>query len=195
MAKLIFSNLISLDGYCAGPGGDLSRLPMGPAFDEHNVELLRSAGTLLFGRITFGMFQAFWPQVQKDPSARAVLTEIAALTAKVHKLVVSGTLSLSADEPWGDTEVVRRAQAHARIGALKASAQRDLLAYGSHVLMNDLLRQGLVDEVRLLIGNVVLGEGVRTFEAGLTAPFVLIEEKRLAGSDLVMLRYACGPCA
>jgi dihydrofolate reductase len=191
MAKLVFSNLVSLDGYCAGPGGDLSRLPMGPAFDDHNLELLRTAGTLLFGRITFGMFHDYWPRVEQDPSAGPVQAEIAALTRKINKLVVSDTLSLPAGDPWRDAEVVRRAQAHARIRALKASTQRDLLAYGSHVLMNDLLAHGLVDELRLLMGNVVLGEGVRTFEAGLPAALTLIEESRLAGSDIVMLRYAC----
>lgn len=195
MAKLVFSNLVSLDGYCAGPGGDLSRLPMGPAFNDHNVELLRTAGTLLFGRITFGMFHGYWPQVTKDPSAEPVQAEIAALTGRIHKLVVSDTLSLPAGAPWHDAEVVRRALAHARIQALKASTERDLLAYGSHVLMNDLLAHGLVDEVRLLMGNVVLGEGVRTFEAGLQSPLTLIEERRLAGSAIVMLRYECAPRA
>ena len=191
MAKLVFSNLVSLDGYCAGPGGDLSRLPMGPVFDDHNLALLRTAGKLLFGRITFGMFQGFWPQVQKDPSADPVLAEIAALTGKIDKLVVSDALTLAASDPWSDTEVVRRAQAHARIRALKDKSQRDLLAYGSHVLMNDLLAHGLVDELRLLVGNVVLGDGVRTFEAGLPAPLSLIEERRLDGSDIVMLRFSC----
>ena len=191
MAKLVFSNLISLDGYCAGPGGDLSRLPMGPAFNDHNLELLRTAGTLLFGRITFGMFHDYWPQVAKDPSADPVQAEIAALTGKIDKLVVSDTLSLPAGSPWRDAEVVRRAQAHARIQALKASTERDLLAYGSHVLMNDLLAHGLVDELRLLMGNVVLGDGVRSFEAGVPEPLTLIEERRLAGSAIVMLRYAC----
>lgn len=191
MAKLVFSNLVSLDGYCAGPGGDLSCLPMGPVFDDHNVELLRTAGTLLFGRITFGMFHDYWPQVEKDPSAGPVLAEIAALTGKINKLVVSDTLSLPAGASWRNVEVVRRAQAHARIQALRAGTERDLLAYGSHVLMNDLLAHGLVDEVRLLMANVVLGEGVRTFEAGVPVPLTLIEERRLAGSALVMLRYAC----
>lgn len=192
MAQLVFSNLVSLDGFCAGPGGDLARLPMGPVFDQHNVELLRSAGTLLFGRVTFGMFQAFWPEVQKDPSAEPVLAEIAALTAQAQKLVVSDSLVLPPDAPWGDAEVVRRAQAHARIKAVKTHAQGDVLAYGSHVLMNDLLAQGLVDELRLLVGNVVLGNGVRTFEAGLPAALALTEARRLEGSDIVMLRYACG---
>lgn len=193
MAQLVFSNLISLDGYCAGPGGDLGRLPMDAVFDQHNVELLRSAGALLFGRVTFGMFQAFWPQVQQDPSAAPVLAEIAALTARIDKFVVSDTLRLPADAPWGEAEVVRRAQAPARIRALKAGARRDLLAFGSHLLMNDLLTQGLVDEVRLLVGNVVLGQGVRTFETGLPTALALIEARRLEGSDIVLLRYAGAP--
>jgi dihydrofolate reductase len=190
MARLIFSNLISLDGYCAGPGGDLSRLPMGSAFDDHNVELLRSAGTLVFGRVTFGLFQAFWPRVQTDPTASPVMREIASLTAKVDKLVVSDTIRLSRDAPWGDAEVVRRADAHPRLRALKARARRDLLAYGSHVLMNDLLAQGLVDEVRLLVANVVLGDGVRTFEASPPSPLALVDSQRLAGSDIVLMRYS-----
>ena len=191
MAKLVFSNLVSLDGYCAGPGGDLSRLPMGPVFDDHNLQLLRTAGTLLFGRITFGMFSDYWPRVEKDPGAGPVQAEIAALTGKMNKLVVSDTLTLAAGAPWSDAEVVGRAPAHARIRALKTGTERDLLAYGSHVLMNDLLAHGLVDEVHLLVGNVVLGDGVRTFEAGLHAPLTLIEDRRLAGSAVVLLRYAC----
>lgn len=190
MAQLIFSQLVSLDGFCAGPGGDLSRMPMGAAFDDHNLELLRSAGTLLFGRITFGMFHDYWPAVQQDPGAEPVQAEIAALVGPMPKLVVSDTLPLPLGDPWGDAEVVRRAQAHARIRAVKQGTGGDLLAYGSHVLMNDLLAHGLVDELRVLVGNVVLGEGVRTFEATLPAPLALMEQHRLAGSDIVMLRYA-----
>jgi dihydrofolate reductase len=193
MAKLVFSNLVSLDGRCAGPGGDLSRLPMGPVFDEHNLALLRSAGTLVFGRITFSLFQNFWPRVEQDASAGPVLAEIAALTGKLHKLVVSDSLSLPERGPWGDTEVVGRAQAHARIQALKSVGEQDLLAFGSHVLMNDLLACGLVDELRLLMGNVVLGEGVPLFDVGLPAACKLIEVRQLKGSDIVLLRYACAP--
>ena len=189
MPRLIFSQLVSLDGFCAGPDGDLSRLPMGAAFDEHNLELLRTAGTLLFGRITFGMFRDYWPAVQRDPAAEPVQAAIAALVGPSPKLVVSDSLRLPPGEPWHDTEVVGRAQAHARIRALKQGSGGDLLAYGSHVLMNDLLAQGLVDELRVLLAPVVLGEGVPTFEAGLPAPLALQEQRRLAGSDIVMLRY------
>lgn len=192
MAKLVFSNMVSLDGYCAGVDGNLDGLPMTPAFDKHNLELMRSAGTLLFGRITFGMFQAYWPLVRSDPSADPVLAGIAAGIDTMRLVVVSDTLALSGDEPYGDAEVVRRAQSRARIRALKAEARSDLLAFGSHVLMNDLLSHGLIDEVRLLVANVVLRDGVRLFDADLSIPLTPIENRRLPESDVVMLRYACG---
>ena len=77
MAKLIVSILSSLDNYCAGPGGRLDALPMGAAFDAHNLELLRSAGTLLFGAVTFPMFEAYWPNVDRSPNSDPVQREIA----------------------------------------------------------------------------------------------------------------------
>lgn len=192
MAKLIVSQLISLDGYLAGPGGDLARLPMGPAFDQHNVELLRQAGTLLFGRTTFGMFQSYWPQVERDDDAVPVLQEIAALTRTVGKLVVSDSLKLGAAEPWGDAEVVPRAASRARIAQLKASTGRDLLIYGSREVWNGLFAHGLVDELHLLIGNIVLGDGVPLFAPGATRPMALLGQRRLPGSEIVALHYACG---
>ncbi len=192
MAKLIVSQLISLDGYFAGPGGDLARLPMGPAFDQRNVELLRQAGTLLFGGTTFGMFQGYWPQVELDAEAAPVQQEIAALTKTVDKLVVSDSLKLDAAEPWGDAEVVPCAASSARIVQLKASTERDLLIYGCREVWDDLFVHGLVDELHLLMGNVVLGDGVPLFAPGATRPMALLGQRRLPGSEIVALRYACG---
>ncbi|WOB07758.1 dihydrofolate reductase family protein [Piscinibacter gummiphilus] len=190
MAQLIVSQLISLDGHLAGPGGDLSRLPMGgSAFDRHNVELLRRAGTLLFGRTTFGMFQGYWPQVERDTNAAPVQREIASLTRSVRRLVVSDTLKLDGDDPWHDAEVVRRADSRARIAQLKASETRDLLMYGGTQVWQDLYAAGLVDELHLLIGNVVLGAGVPAFASGVSRPMTLLGQRRLPESEIVALHY------
>ncbi len=192
MAKLIFSNMVSLDGYMAGPDGALDRLPMGSAFDDHNLELLRAAGTLLFGRVTFEVFQGYWPAVAQDASAGPVEAELASRTGGIDKLVVSDTLVLRPDAPWGDATVIPRALAHTRIRQLKSDTERDVLAYGSNQLMSDLLIHGLVDELYLLLANVVLGDGVRHFGSATSVSLMLVDERRLAGSDIVMLRYACG---
>lgn len=193
MAKLIVSILSSLDGFCAGPGGRLDGLPMGPAFGVHNLELMRRAGTLLFGAVTFPMFEGYWPQVDRGPGSEPVEREIAERVAAARKLLVSDRLRPSPASPWADTEVVRRAQAHARIAELKAKPGPDLLIYGSHVLYNDLLVHGLVDELHLLVGNVVLGDGVPTFEPGLVRPLTLLGQRRLPDSDIAALHYDCRP--
>lgn len=195
MAKLIVSNLISLDGFCAGPGGNLGVLPMDAAFNAYNAERLRSAGTLLLGRTTFLMFSAYWPMVADDAGASPVLRETARLNGAMNKAVVSDTIRLDAAAPWGNAEVVARQQAHARIAQIKASAQRDILVFGSHVLWNDLLAHGVIDELHLLMGPVVLGGGVRAFEQGLAAPLRLTVERRLPDSDTILLQYSCGSLA
>lgn len=192
MAKLIVSNLISLDGYCAGPGGNPGALPMDAAFDAYNTERLRAAGTLVFGATTFSMFRGYWPAVGQSADAPASQREIARLNGPMPKLVVSDRLNVKAAEPWGDAEIVRRAQAHERIRQLKRETERDLLVFGSHVLWNDLLAHGLVDELHLLLGPVVLGDGVRAFEGGLPATLRLVGQRQLAGSGTVLLQYAPG---
>lgn len=192
MAKLIISTLCSLDGYCAGPGGGLDALPLDAAFDAHNLELMRHAGTLLFGARTFALFRDFWPQQNpQDPGLSPTVREIARLIAPMGKLVVSDGLAPVDAGPWQETEIVRRVQAQARIQALKASAARDLLIYGSPLLASDLLARGLVDELNLLIGPVVLGEGLPALRTGLPAPLRLLDARRLDGSDTMRLRYAC----
>jgi len=193
MAKLIVSILSSLDGYCAGPGGALAGLPMDAAFSVHNLECMRRAGTLLFGATTFPMFEAYWPHVDRSPGSDPVQREIAERVAAARKVLVSDRLGVRADSPWAGTEVVPRAQARARIGQLKAAPGPDLLIYGSHLLYNGLLAQGMVDELHLLVGNVLLGEGVPTFEPGLARQWRLLQQGRLPGSDTVALHYDCRP--
>ena len=111
MAKLVVSILSSLDGYCAGPGGQLDGLPMGPAFDAHNLDLMRSADTFLFGALTFPMFEAYWPNVDRSPDSEPVAREIAGRINAGRKLVVSDALVVADTSPWAGTEVVRRAHA------------------------------------------------------------------------------------
>jgi dihydrofolate reductase len=193
MAKLIVSILSSLDGYCAGPGGALAGLPMDAAFGVHNLECLRRAGTLLFGATTFPMFEAYWPRVDRGPASNPVEREIAERVSVARKVLVSDRLRVRPDSPWADTEVVPRAWAQARIADLKAAPGPDLLIYGSHILYGSLLAHGLVDELHLLVGNVLLGAGVPTFEPGLAQQWALLGQRRLPGSDTVALHYDCRP--
>jgi len=188
--KLVVCNIISLDGFYSGPGGDVIAMPFDAGFSDYNAERLRAADTLLLGRKSYEGFRAYWPSVADDPTQPAVEREISRLNGAIEKVVVSDSLTQDDVEGWGATRVVRRADAHAEVAALKRGPGREILVFGSHVLWNDLLGAGLVDELHLMIGAGVVGEGVRAFEGRVEGVLRLVEMRGFEGSSLVLARYA-----
>jgi len=146
MRKLIVCNIVSLDGFFSGPGGDVMAMPFDNRFSDYN--------------------------------------------AAIEKVVVSNSLKPDEVEGWGPTRVIRRASAHAEVAALKQGLGREILVFGSHVLWNDLLAAGLVDELHFMIGARVVGEGVRAFETRPPGPLRLLDTRTFDGSSLLLVRYA-----
>lgn len=190
MRKLIVTNMISLDGYYEGPGNDVMALPFDEGFSEYNAERLRAADTLLLGRASYEGFRSYWPPIADDASQPPVEREISRLNNAMEKVVVSDTLTPDQTAPWHDTEIVKRADAHARVAALKESPGTEILMFGSHTLWNDLLAAGLVDELHLMIGPGVLGAGTRVFEGPAPVQLRLLESRTLPSSSLVLTRHA-----
>jgi dihydrofolate reductase len=194
MSKLIVANIISLDGRFAGPHGDVMAMPFGPGFSEYNAERLREATTLLLGRTTYEEFRGYWPPVANDPRAPELEREISRLNGSIPKIVVSDTLNLEEGAPWAaTTRVVRRADAHEAVAELRNRDGGDVLIFGSHVLWNDLLAHGLVDELHLIVGPGVVGDGVPAFESRPPGRLELLDARVLDGAGLVLLRYAVYP--
>ena len=116
MRKVVVFNVVSLDGYHTGPANDVSVMfpMMGGVFDAYTAELLRAADTTLVGRVSFELFNGFWPEVARDPDSPRWTDEQRALAkagAAVPTLVVSDTLT--GELP--NVRIVRRADAHRRI--------------------------------------------------------------------------------
>ena len=200
MRKLIVSNIMSLDGYFEGPGGNVMALPMDGFFDEHNLERLRAADTLLLGATTYLGFKAYWPAVAENPQlspAVATNPDVADLhretgqrNNEIQKVVVSDSLTEDDTAPWTDsTTIVRRAEAHQAVAELKNQPGRDILMFGSRTLWNDLLAAGLVDELHLMVGATILGGGTPAFGAGPFPPLRLVDARRRDCSDNLLLRY------
>jgi dihydrofolate reductase len=195
MRKLIVCNIISLDGYYEGPGGDVMAMPFDEGFDAYNAERLRAADTLLLGRKSYEGFRSYWPSIADDADRPAVEREISRLNNAIDKVVVSDTLTPDRTAPWHNTRIVGRADAYRQITELKAGPGRDVLVFGSHTLWNDLLAHGLVDELHLMIGAGVLAAGTPAFESRPPASFRLIDTRTWDGSGLVLVRYAVEPHA
>jgi dihydrofolate reductase len=190
MRKIIVYNVISLDRYHTGLGNDVSVMfpMMGNVFDTYNTELLRTADVHLMGRVSFELFQGFWPKVAENPTSDAWTDsqrELSAAGKAVKGIVVSDTLK----GQWQDVRIIRRQDAYQQLAELKRQAGKALLITGSRTLWNDLLAHDLVDELHLLIGNRVLGQGVPAFVGQTPTSLRLIDTRRWDDSDNVLLRY------
>ncbi len=190
MRKIIVYNIISLDGYHTGSGNDISVMfpMMGGVFDTYNAELLRTADMHLVGRVSFEMFQSFWPKVAENPTSDEWTPSQRGLSQagqSVNPIVVSDTLTGT----WPDIRIIRRADAYQQIAELKDQPGKDILITGSRTLWNDLLAHDLIDEIHLMIGNLVLGEGVPVFVGKTPTSLRLIDIRRWEDSDNVLLRY------
>ena len=189
MRKLIVCNIISLDGFFEGPDNDVMVLPFDQGFGEYNVERLKTADTLLLGRTTFENFLGYWPEIADTEDADPVERETSRLNNSIQKVVVSDSLTVGETAPWDDTRIVKRGDAIAEVAKLKAEEGGDILVFGSHILWNDLLANGLVDELHLMIGAGVVGNGTRAFEGRLSGSLRLLDTVTWEGSNLVLLRY------
>jgi dihydrofolate reductase len=194
MRKLIVCNSVSLDGYYAGPGENVMVLPLDETFDRYNVERLRTADSLLLGRRSYEGFKGFWPAMADNEAATPDQREIGRLDNAVEKVVVSDSLTPDDTEPWRDTtRIVQRGDAHERIAELKNGDGGDILMFGSRTLWNDLLAHGLVDEIHLIVGAVVLGGGTPAFETPLPVSLRVAEARKLEGPWNVLIRYEVRP--
>ncbi len=190
MRKIIVYNVVSLDGYHTGVGNDPSVMfpMMGDVFDSYNTELLRTVDVQLMGRISFELFQSFWPKVAEDPTSAEwtdAQRDLSQAGKSVKGIVVSDTLQ----GQWQGLRIIRRRDVYQQLAELKRQTGQDILITGSRTLWNDLLAHDLVDEIHLLVGNRLLGEGVPVFAGKTSAALRLIDTRRWEGSDNVLLRY------
>jgi dihydrofolate reductase len=185
MRKLALQMGVSLDGMVARRGGfgagGWGVPPEDPALKARKIAWLRDADLNLMGRTTYEEMAGFWPT--SDDEYAAPMNDIA-------KVVFSKTLT-KAD--WRQSTIARGDLAD-EVNALKRQPGKDMIAWGGAAFAQSLSRLGLVDEYRLVIQPVALGDGLPLF-AGLPGPFVLdlVEAKAYAdGAVLHIYRPAAG---
>jgi dihydrofolate reductase len=184
MAKLVYSMLMSLDGYVEDEKGAFGW----SAPDDEGVhafinELSASVGTFLYGRRMYETM-VFWETAHTLPDQPPVVLDWARQWQATDKVVYSRTLAEPSSartriEREFDPDVVRR---------LKTESDRDISVNGPE-LATQAIKAGLVDEYHLIISPVVVGGGKRFFPAGVRLHLELLDERRFA-NGVVALRYA-----
>jgi dihydrofolate reductase len=156
--SIILSEFVSLDGFYAGPEGDLDWVIADEEHHSYSAALLDSADLLLFGSRTYRIFRDYWPKVPlSEPTPLNERSTARQLNA-VAKIVYSRQLGT---EGWNTS--VRSNLDLEELRGLKAQTGRNIIVFGSGVLAQSLMRHDLIDEYHLLVQPVALSSGKAMF--------------------------------
>lgn len=191
--RVVISEFMSLDGVCQAPGGPDEDLDGGfrhggwsmPFFDPDVMgaaigEGFATTEALLFGRRTWEVMAAAWPERAGDEFADAMNA--------IDKYVVSATLS-PADLVWKNSQLIAAGGAMDAIGALRDRPGGDLQVMGSLTLARALISADLVDELRLMIEPVLLGGGKRLFPEDFNARALRLVSHVVAPTGVLVCTY------
>jgi dihydrofolate reductase len=182
MRSLIYSMGTSLDGFIAGPGGDIDFGAPDEELHRFHNEQTRELGVHLCGRRLYETM-VYWETADQDPSASEVTIEFARIWQALPKIVFSRTL----EQVEGNATLERDGLADVA-ARLKAYDGKDV-AVGGAGLAGSLARLGLIDEYRLFVSPVVLGGGTPFFPELDERVDLELVETRTFGSPVVYLRY------
>lgn len=156
MRKLLVFNLVTLDGYFEGLNRDISWHNVDAEFNEYAIDMLNSADALLFGRVTYDLMAGFWPTpdaIKNDPIVAGKMNSLS-------KIVFSKTLK-KAD--WNNTRLVKE-NIEEEIKKMKNQPGKDMALLGSGTIMSEFAQRGLIDEYRIMVNPIILGQGTPLFK-------------------------------
>ena len=152
----------SLDGYFEGLNHDISWHKVDEEHNQFAIELLRGTDTILFGRRTYELFESFWPNAADDPRMSTSNLEIARLINNMSKIVFSRSLErVQKKKNWKNVRLVHSLDPE-EVARWKQQPGKDISVGGNDLAMS-LVRNGLLDEFRIMVNPIALGSGTPLF--------------------------------
>ena len=185
MRNLIFFMHTSLDGFVAGPNGEMDWINLDDAMFDFVATMTEQADSALYGRVTYEMMQSYWPKAGEQPNATKHDKEHSNWYNKVSKVVLSKTMN---ETGLHNTKVIGD-QLSDNINKLKQQEGKNILIFGSPRASQSLLNEGLIDEFWLFVNPIILGKGMPLFKdiTG-TTKLNFIESKTFA-CGVIALHY------
>ena len=186
MRKLVLFMHMSLDGFAADPNRGLDFLSYDEELQQYADDLVKTVGSPVYGRITYQLMESYWPTVLKNPNATGHALKHAQWVENVPKIVFSKTLT---EVTWNNTQIVNGNLAE-EVNKLKQQPGKDLAIFGSPGLSTNLMNEGLIDEYKLTVHPIILGNGISVFTNNNTKNKLKLLDSKTLKSGVVTLHYA-----
>ncbi len=182
MARLIYSMMVSADGFVESTSRDLDWVLIDEELHTYVNDQQAAIGTWLYGRRMYQLMAEFWPTADADPSSPACIVEFARIWKSMPKIVFSKTME---KVEWNSR--LSRDEVGRVVRELKARSDKDF-CIGGATLAADAVRQGLVDEYQLFVQPALLGGGTPMFPQSSERRALRLIESRAFASGVVLLR-------
>src|SRR3989441_5043690 len=189
MRKVILSNSVTLDGFFEGPNKELDWHIVDEEVKEYAIDLLSKVDALLFGRVTYQLMADYWPASATNPSTPKSDLEIADKMNNLPKIVFSKTLQ---EVKWNNSRLVKENIAE-EISKMKQQPGKDMVIFGSGSIVSNFMQHGLIDEYRIIVNPVVLGNGNPLFKGIKDKHNLNLLKTRAFSSGVVILYYEPAP--
>jgi dihydrofolate reductase len=178
MRKVIVSEYVTLDGVMENPGGGWSFQFWNEEAAKYKFDELFASDALLLGRVTYEGFAKAWPSMTDEAGFADRMNSL-------PKYVVSTTLS---EVTWNNARLIKENVVE-EVSRLKQQPGLDILVAGSADLVHTLMQHDLIDEYKLMVHPVLVGNGKRLFRDGIDKLVLKLVETKAFSSGIVVLTY------
>lgn len=150
---------ISLDGYVAGPNGEMDWIKVDEEIFDFVAQRIGESDTAMYGRVTYQMMESYWPTAADKPNASKHDIQHSKWYKEVHKIVLSKTMG---SQDLNKTTIINDNLSE-RVNEIKQQGGKDILLFGSPSTTHSMIQQNLIDGYWLFVNPIVLGQGIPLF--------------------------------
>jgi dihydrofolate reductase len=185
MRRLVVFMHTTLDGFVAGPNGEMDWIKVDSEIFEYAGQQTDMADTALYGRVTYQMMEAYWPTAGDQPNATKHDIQHSNWYNSVTKVVVSKTLQ---QHNLLNTKIISDNIAD-EIKKIKEQPGKNILMFGSPSVAHVLIQHNLIDDYWLLVNPILLGEGIPLFTNTEARINLKLEKNNVFTSGVIVLHY------
>lgn len=185
MRKIVLFMHVSLDGFVAGPGGEMDWIHVDEDIFDYAAQRTNEADMALYGRVTYQMMENYWPTAADQPAATKHDIEHSRWYSQVSKVVLSRSMQ---GQHLKNTTIISDGLEE-NIDAIRQQVGGEIIIFGSPGASHSLMQLGLIDDYWLFVNPVLLGKGIPLFSNIDTVTKLKLVKVHAFSSGVVCLHY------